>query len=78
VSHDDRARHNVGPPLVQPHETRESPLVPLTGQTYEFSFLIRNTYGWGQPLRGLMDRPHGSPGAASSEKKEKGQREYEH
>jgi hypothetical protein len=67
MRHDDRTGHYVCPPLVQPHETRETPLVSLPGQTYELSLLIRNTYGYGQPLRGLMDRPHGSPGPARSE-----------
>jgi hypothetical protein len=43
MRHDDRAGHYVCPPLVQPHETRETPLVPLPGQTYELSLLIRNT-----------------------------------
>jgi hypothetical protein len=67
MRHDDRTGHDVCPPLVQPHETRETSLVPLPGQTYELSLLIRNTYGCGQPLRGLMDGPHGSPGPARSE-----------
>lgn len=43
MRHDDRARHYVGPPLVQTHEPGETPLVPLPGQTYELSLLIRNT-----------------------------------
>jgi hypothetical protein len=52
VSQDDRARHNVGAPLVQTHEAGETPLVPLLGQTYELSFLVRNTDWWGQLLTG--------------------------
>jgi len=52
VRHDDRARHNVGAPLVKTHEPGESPLVPIPGQTYELPFLIRNTWGRVQLLRG--------------------------
>jgi hypothetical protein len=52
VGHDDRTGHDVRPPLVQPDETSETPLVAPPGQTYELSLLIRNTAGGGQSLRG--------------------------
>jgi hypothetical protein len=78
VRQDDRACYYVRAPLMKTYKPRKTSLVPTLGQTYELSFLIRNTYGWGQPLRGLMDRPHGTPGTARSEQEEKGQREYEH
>jgi hypothetical protein len=48
---DDRACHCVGPPLMQTHEPGKPPFVPLPGQTYELSLLIRNTCGCGQLLR---------------------------
>lgn len=42
---DDRARYHVRPPLVQTHEPGKTPLIPLPGETYELSLLIRNTCG---------------------------------
>ena len=42
---DDRARHHIRPPLVETYETGETPLIPLPGETYELSLLIRNTCG---------------------------------
>jgi hypothetical protein len=50
VRQDDRAGDYVCPPLVHTHETSETALVPLPGQTYELSLLIRNTYWWRQLL----------------------------
>jgi hypothetical protein len=52
VRHDDRARHYVRAPLVKTYEPGETPLVSIPGQTYELPFLIRNTWGWIQLLRG--------------------------
>ena len=52
VRHDYRACYYVRAPLVKTHETRKTPLVPIPGQTYELSFLIRNTCGWVRLLRG--------------------------
>ena len=52
VRHDDRARHYVRAPLVKTYEPGETPLVSIPGQTYELPFLIRNTCGWIQLLRG--------------------------
>jgi hypothetical protein len=43
MRHDDRSRHYVRPALVQPYEPGKTPLVALSGSTYELSFLIRNT-----------------------------------
>jgi hypothetical protein len=40
VRHDDRPRYYVRPSLVQTHEARKTPLVALSGQTYELPFLI--------------------------------------
>ena len=34
------------------YEPGKASLVPIPGQTYELSFLIRNTYGWVRLLRG--------------------------
>ena len=48
----DRPRHYVRTSLVQTHEAGKTPLVSLLGETYELSFLVRNTYGWGQLLTG--------------------------
>ena len=52
VGQDDRPRDYVRAPLVQAHEARETPLIPLLGETYELPFLVRNTYGCGQLLTG--------------------------
>src|SRR5438105_13267038 len=52
VCQDDRSRHDVRSPLVQTHKARETSLVPLFGQTYELSLLVRNTYGCVQLLTG--------------------------
>jgi hypothetical protein len=52
MRHDDRARHYVRAPLMKTYESGKTPLVPLPGQTYELSLLIRNTYGCVQLLRG--------------------------
>ena len=52
VRQDDRARHYVRFPFVQPHEAREPPLVAVPGATNELTLLIRNTWGCGQLLRG--------------------------
>jgi len=52
VGQNDRTRHYVSAPLVQPHEAGETPLVPPFGQTNELSLLIRNTYGCVQLLAG--------------------------
>jgi hypothetical protein len=52
VRHDDRACHYVRASLMKTYEPGKTPLVPLLGQTYELSLLIRNTYGCVQLLRG--------------------------
>jgi hypothetical protein len=52
VRHHYRACHYVRAPLVKTHEAGKAPFVPVPGQTYELSFLIRNTYGWVRLLRG--------------------------
>lgn len=52
VRHDYRARHYVRAPLVKTDESGKAPFVAIPGQTYELSFLIRNTYGWVRLLRG--------------------------
>jgi hypothetical protein len=43
VGHDDRSGHYVRTTLVQPHEPGKTPLVTLSGKTYEIPLLIRNT-----------------------------------
>jgi hypothetical protein len=43
VRKNDRSGHDIGPSLVQAHETGETPLVSYLGQTYELSLLVRNT-----------------------------------
>jgi hypothetical protein len=52
VRHDDRACYYVRAPLMKTYEAGKTPLVPVPGQTYELSLLIRNTYGCVQLLRG--------------------------
>jgi hypothetical protein len=52
MRHDNRASYYVRAPLVETHETGKAPFVPIPGQTYELSFLIRNTWGWVRLLRG--------------------------
>jgi hypothetical protein len=52
VRHDDRACHYIRAPLMKTHEPGKAPFVPIPGQTYELSFLIRNTYGWVRLLKG--------------------------
>jgi hypothetical protein len=43
MRHDDRPRYYIRAALVQTHEAGKTPLVTLSGQTYELSLLIRNT-----------------------------------
>jgi len=43
MGHDDRSRHYIRAALVQSHEPGETPVVTLSGQTYELSLLIGNT-----------------------------------
>lgn len=52
MRHDDRPRHYIRASLVQTHKAGKTPLVALSGQTYELSLLIRNTYGCSQLLTG--------------------------
>jgi hypothetical protein len=52
VRHDDRACNYVRASLMKTYESGKTSLVPLLGQTYELSLLIRNTYGCVQLLRG--------------------------
>ncbi len=56
VRHDDRACHDVRAPLMKTYEPCKTPFVPIPGQTYERSFLFRNTYGWVRLLRGCQYR----------------------
>jgi hypothetical protein len=40
---------------MEAHQPREALFIPLSGEVYELSLLIRNTYGCGQLLRGLVE-----------------------
>jgi hypothetical protein len=52
VRHYDRPGHHIRAPLMKTYEPGEAPFVPLPGESYEFPFLIRNTYGGVRLLRG--------------------------